>query len=65
MSRQNIPYLIRSPQFADMKHGVFFVYTARGAIVDEEALISGFKSGKLSTLSLEVFENEPNPNDYF
>jgi lactate dehydrogenase-like 2-hydroxyacid dehydrogenase len=58
-------HLISHEQFANMKDGVFFVNTARGAIVDEKALIAGLESGKIKRAGLDVFENEPVVNQYF
>lgn len=43
-----------------MKDGVVVVNTARGAIIDEEALVKALESGKVSAVGLDVFEEEPN-----
>jgi len=43
-----------------MKDGVFFVNTARGAIVDELALIEALETGKVCRAGLDVFPAEPN-----
>jgi len=47
-------------EFAQMKDGVFFINTARGAIVDEEALIEAIESGKVARAGLDVHCVEPN-----
>ena len=47
-----------------MKDGAFFVNTARGAIVDEPALIEALESGKITRAGLDVMWNEPNVNEY-
>lgn len=57
--------LISHPEFAVMKDGAFLVNTARGPVVDEEALIQALESGKISRAGLDVFDNEPKINPYF
>ena len=52
-------------EFAQMKDGIFFVNTARGAIADESALIAALESGKVARAGLDVFEDEPKINPYF
>lgn len=46
-------------EFARMKDGVFFINTARGAIVDEDALIEALESGKVARCGLDVHTKEP------
>jgi len=43
-----------------MKDGVVIVNTARGAVIDEEALVKALDSGKVASAGLDVYENEPN-----
>ncbi|KZF23933.1 glycerate-and formate-dehydrogenase [Xylona heveae TC161] len=57
--------MISHEQFAKMKDGVFFVNTARGPIVDEDALIEAMETGKVRRAGLDVFEEEPEIKQYF
>ena len=47
-----------------MKPGVILVNTARGAIVDEEAMIDALQSGQIRHAGLDVFNIEPLPADH-
>lgn len=52
-------HLISAAELAVMREGVVLVNTARGAIVDEPALIAALNSGHVSAVGLDVFEHEP------
>jgi D-3-phosphoglycerate dehydrogenase len=51
-------------KIAAMKPGVILVNTARGAIVDEAAMIDALKSGHIRHAGLDVFNIEPMPKDH-
>jgi len=52
-------HLIGTPQFARMKPSAYFINVARGAVVDEPALIDALRAGKIAGAGLDVFEQEP------
>lgn len=51
--------LIGKREFKMMKEGVVIVNTARGPIIDEEALVEAVESGKVFGAGLDVYEREP------
>ncbi|WP_349745159.1 2-hydroxyacid dehydrogenase [Roseateles cavernae] len=55
--------LIGAREFALMKPGAIFVNGARGAIVQEDALLAALDSGHLRAAGLDVFATEPLPLD--
>ena len=62
-STEETRHLIGLEQFEKMKQGVYIVNTARGKVIDEEALIKALKNGKVKAAALDVFENEPLSTD--
>ncbi len=46
-------------EFARMRPGVFIINTARGAIIDEDALIEALHSGQVAGVGLDVTATEP------
>jgi D-3-phosphoglycerate dehydrogenase / 2-oxoglutarate reductase len=56
--------MIGREKIAAMRPGVILVNTARGAIVDEAAMIEALKSGHIRHAGLDVFNIEPLPVDH-
>lgn len=52
-------HLLGAPQFVKMKKTAFLVNTARGPIVDEDALVKALEKGEIAGAGLDVFEHEP------
>ncbi|WEW54760.1 2-hydroxyacid dehydrogenase [Emydomyces testavorans] len=52
-------HIISRPEFNKMKEGVVIINTARGALIDEKALVEALNSGKVLSAGLDVYENEP------
>ncbi|KAK7202792.1 D-isomer specific 2-hydroxyacid dehydrogenase [Myxozyma melibiosi] len=52
-------HIINKDAFAKMKDGVVITNTARGAVIDEAALVDALASGKVFSAGLDVFEEEP------
>ncbi|PIE33995.1 MAG: D-glycerate dehydrogenase [Ilumatobacter coccineus] len=61
----NTPYLpethhlIDADALAKMRSDAFVINSARGPIIDEEALVEALRSGQIAGAGLDVFENEP------
>jgi D-3-phosphoglycerate dehydrogenase len=51
--------LINAKRIAMMKKGVRLINSARGGIIDENALCDALKSGHVAAAALDVFEKEP------
>jgi D-3-phosphoglycerate dehydrogenase len=55
--------LLNAAAFAKMKTGALIVNTARGPLIDEEALIAALDSGQVGGAALDVVTVEPLPKD--
>lgn len=56
--------MMNDDTFAQMKAGSTFVNTARGPLVDYDALYRALDSGLLSGAMLDTFDTEPVPDDW-
>jgi glyoxylate reductase len=52
-------HMISDREFALMKPTAFIINTARGAVIDEAALVRALKKKRIAGAGLDVFENEP------
>lgn len=55
---------LSAQRLSQMRPGAILVNTARGALIDEEAMIAALTSGKLGHAALDVFCEEPLPSDH-
>ena len=60
---ENGDSVINATELGWMKDGVILVNAARGGVVNEDDLIDALESGKVAAAGLDVFEDEPNPNE--
>jgi len=57
--------IMNAERFALLPDGAVFVNTARGALVDEDALLGAIASGKVAAAGLDCFAVEPGGNPKF
>ena len=55
-------HILSAARIAAMKPTAYVVNTARGELIDEEALIAALEAGRLGGAALDVFEHEPAVN---
>ena len=52
-------HLIGAAELSQMKTSAFLINTARGKVVDEQALVEALKARRIAGAGLDVFEHEP------
>ncbi|MSO83352.1 MAG: D-glycerate dehydrogenase [Acidobacteria bacterium] len=52
--------LMTARLFNLLPHGAIFVNAARGAVVDDDALVEALQSGRLRAAGIDAYNNEPN-----
>lgn len=55
--------LIDADRLSMMKHDAILINTARGGIIDEDALVDAVRRGAIGGAALDVFATEPLPHD--
>jgi len=63
MSPQN-KFMMGKSQFGQMKPNAIFINTARGGLVDPDALLWAVRERKIAGAGLDVFETEPIPEGH-
>ena len=57
-------HMIGKKQFLMMKPTAYIIHTARGKVVDDQALVEALKKGEIAGAALDVFEQEPLPSGH-
>jgi glycerate dehydrogenase len=57
-------HLLNRERLAQLKAGAVLINTARGGLIETEALIAALKSGQLLAAALDVLETEPPPVEH-
>jgi glycerate dehydrogenase len=57
-------HMIGAPQLKRMKRDALLINTARGGLVDSEALAQALRTGEIGGAGIDVLANEPPPDDH-
>jgi D-3-phosphoglycerate dehydrogenase len=55
--------MIGAPQFERMRPGTILINTARGELIDTDALVAALAAGRIAGVGLDTFSPEPPPAD--
>ncbi len=55
--------MINEKRIAMMKNDVIFINVSRGAVADENALVTAYENGKIGGLGIDVYSSEPMTSD--
>jgi lactate dehydrogenase-like 2-hydroxyacid dehydrogenase len=58
-------HLLNEERIKMMKPGAFLINSARGDVIDPQALITALKNGSIAGAGLDVYEGEPNVQEEF
>lgn len=56
--------LFNASRFAQMKRSAYLINTARGALIDDSALLAALEEGRIAGAALDVYRSEPLPADH-
>lgn len=56
--------VVNTSNLARMQHGSYIVNTARGSLLDQDAVLEALESGQLAGVGLDVFDPEPMPRNH-
>ena len=62
---QEMKYFLNAERINLMPKNAVVVNSARGGLIDDEAMISALKSGRLFAAGLDVFDDEPKVNPFY
>lgn len=57
-------HMISTEEISKMKDNVYITNSARGALVNETAIVNGLKTGKIAGFATDVLEEEPGRQDH-
>jgi len=63
-SNANTHHFVNAERLSKMREGAVLVNTARGSVLDTQALINALNTGPLAAAALDVYETEPFPAEH-